>query len=515
MKEQRPIFPEQTKVSNETQDPRYSIKEQFPLFSENLPFTVQNPEIKQSFEQSYISFQEGINPSISKFARHPQNPEKTSEISKQLNQTANQIILKTVESLGYQNSTMVEISKADIFTIDSTLGMLVRHINQQAEQGKSFSEAQKDLLLAFNPSLNQKEYRAYMDDFTNQILKTPAHRIKNSPKQMLVLSTLPESELTPIINQLIQTASQDSKQTLLLIADNLPSSNKSLVGSLLLKELNTSPENQFARESFQIIANLQNNRVEEYATQVQQDLQKIRKKFDFGRGWERITQNRLILSVGYIWSTITFLSNTIAAGSLMLSKDRAKHKDAIARNLAIAGVSAGIMGATGMSLLTGKPPLEIAVNYINKAFNFLTMNKEDIDNQSVNNAKLTIPKLLDRSGPYISAIFTDDQIIESIVSTESVIKGDEKLTPETANQKLESLYTEIKARNPKKAEFFKENYILPSQSNPEQAILFVYYIQKSYLKEGVDITTRNSFMATLNQDPDKYPAIDDFDVLNS
>lgn len=480
------------------------------IFLKDQPFLVDEHETSESLKQVHFSFNQVILPSINKLSKPNQGPEQVTEV---LNHSASLVMSHTAKSLGYSPNSKVEISKVDIASIDGTLGLLASQINQQATSGKSLSEITKDINLFYNPQVNRQTRQEHLSQFLASSADMSQQEFLN-PQNLLAISTLDETNLISLVETLLDKPKQNTEK-IFYIAHKLPTSNLTLVSKQILDALNQNPDNKYLKTLFLKITSKEAHVEVGMQKQLFQNITELNPKFDYGKGWEGLSQNKIFLGLSYVWSMLTFLSNSILAGSMMLGSERSKNSHAILKALGFATAAGGVMGVTGTALMTGKPPLKVAENFLTKAFNYLSFSKEDVDSMSTQEVKVTIPRLLDQSGPYIASIFTDDDIIQSITSTNTLINGKEKLTDKVATEKLNQLHQEIKKKSPKKAEFFQNNFIKPSQSNPQRSLLLVYFIQQSYNKEGVGITSRSSFISKLNQDPDKYPSIEDFNSLQN
>ncbi len=482
--------------------------EQF--FLSNQPFLHEKHETKSELKATYASFNTSIYPLFIKLS---QGKESSEQITEELNYLASQVMAQTALALGYDPNQKIELATSDILTINANLGILVKSIQQDLKSEKSFSEIKESINSLFNKNIDEKTSNKQKQEF---IQKSTSNSIEdfNSPKSQLILSTMNEEDIITLTNLLLKDPSQN-QQKILHLAHNLPTSNLTLISAQVLDKVNQDPTNKAYQDLFQKINSQTSHTEQEFQKEFTKNLAKIDPKFDYGRGWEGFSQNRIFLGVAYVWSMITFLSNLLQAGSLAMGSERKKNAGVILKSLALAAGAGGIMGVTGTAILTGKPPLKVAENYLSKAFDYLTLTKEDVDSMSVQETKTKVPRFLDQSGPYIASIFTDNDIIQALTSTNTLINGDEQLTDKNANEKLNTLYEEIRKKSPEKAEFFKKNYINTSKSNSQKALLIAYFLQKSYLREGVGITTRDSFMSKFKENPDKYPKIEDFKALQN
>jgi hypothetical protein len=493
----------------EVQTPQQNIDKNFQkFFLQEQPFLLENHETSEAFKQSYMAFNQAILPAVRRLSSPNQSPESVIE---KLNHSASLVMSQTANSLGYSSDSKVEIAKVDILAVDGTLGLLASQINQDAATQKPLSEITKDINLVFNPQVNLKERRDHLNAFMKSAEDMPSDEFLQ-PKNQLIIATLEESKLITLVEGLLKKPDQNSAK-LTHIAHNLPTSNLTLVSAQILDAYNQNPANTNLKNLFLKITSEDRRSEKELQKELFTNISEINPKLDYGRGWEGLSQNKIFLGLSYVWSMLTFLSNSILAGSMMLGKE--KNSQAILKALGLATAAGSVMGVTGTALLTGKPPLKVAENFLTQAFNYLSFSKEDIDSMNAQEVKVTVPRLLDQSGPYIASIFTDDDIIQSLTSTNTIIEGSEPLTDKTANQKLHNLYLEIKKKSPEKAEFFKNNFLKPAEKNPQQSLLLVYFIQKSYNMEGVGITSHKSFLSKLNQDPEKYPSIADFNSLQN
>lgn len=500
----KPRLPQQPEV----QKPEYYLEKNFkPVFLKEQPFLSQSSESEDTLKDSFIAFNHQISSSVRKLATQ----EKSEEVTRKLNLLASYVIKETAKNLGYSESEPIEIAKVDLFSLDATLGVLAKHIEDSTNSGKNLSQIQTSINDFLHPKLGSSARKDNIQTIINNIPEQSQEEFL-SPKNQLLLSTLSETNIIQLTKRLLSNPEGNSFK-ITYLAHKLPTSSLTLVTSQILDKINQNPENQGLQKLFKDINSQSSDAKEAFQEEFVKNLSKISPKLDFARGLNKLPQNRIFLGISYVMSTLTFLANSIQAVTLTIGSERSKNKAAILKSLALAGAAGSIMGVTGASILTGKPPLKIAENFLTKAFNYLSYTKEDVDTMSTQEAKVTIPRLLDQSGPYIASIFTDDDIIQSIVSTNTVIDGKENLTDAVAAEKLNQLHQEIKKKSPEKALFFENNFLKPSKSNPQKSLLLVYFIQKSYQKS--DITNAGSFMSKLKQDPDKYPSIDDFKNLEN
>lgn len=495
----------------EIQDPKYSLEKNFePFFLQKQPFLHKSNDSKETLKASYVSFNRQILNVIPKLSSHESN-ETTERITERLNHLASLTINQTAKSLGYNLNEKIEIAKVDLLTLDATLGMLSKFIEDAANSGKKIDEIEKDLNKFLNDSLNSKERSENIKQTIESQSKLD-YPVFLSPKNQLFLSTLPESQIIQLTKNLLNNP-ELNRNKIIHLAHFLPTSNLSLVSTQILKAVKLDPNNAHLKSLFVEVSSQKSHGEKAIQEQFTKSLSQISPRLDYGRGINNFSQNRIFLGLSYVWSTLVFLGNSIQAVTFAMGGNKKENKAAILKSLALAGAAGGIMGVTGTAILTGKPPLKVAENFLNKAFKFLSLTKEDIDSMSIQEASVTIPRLLDQSGPYMSAIFTDNDIIQSIASTKTIIDGKKKLTDQVALDELTNIYKDIQKRNPEKAEFFKNNYLKPAQSNPKQSLLLIYFMQRSYQK--AEITNQNSFYRKLKQDPDKYPSIEDFKALDN
>lgn len=492
-----------------TQNPKYTLEKNFkPFFLKEQPFLSETSESQETLKASYIAFNSQISSSIRKLSSLTN--EKPEQVTEKLNYLGSLAMKQTAETLGYNPSEKIEIAKMDLLTIDATLGMLADHINESTNQGQSLSNIQKSVNSFLNKNIDQAERKEVIDSLIMSQSEMTLNEFLG-PKNKLFLSTLSEEELKNLVNQLLVNPGKN-KDKITHLAHGLPTSNLTLVSTQILDSIKLNPENKSLKDLFKEI----NSKVSHGEKDLQKKLTNMipeLSRYDFGRGITNLTQNRLFLGLSYVWSTLIFLGNSIQAVALSMGSDRSKNMSTILKSLGLAGAAGSVTGVTGASILTGKPPLKVAENFITKAYNYLTMTKDDVDAMNKEQTSVTVPRLLDQSGPYIAAIFTDDEIIQSISSTNTLIDGKDNLTDKKATEKLNQLHQEIKKKSPQKAQFFENNFLKPSQGNPKQSLLLVYFMQQSYQKS--QITNQNSFFKKLKQDPDKYPSIEDFKALEN
>jgi hypothetical protein len=497
-----PRLPQQPEI----QKPEYHLEKNFkPVFLKEQPFLRQSSESEDTLKASFIAFNHQMSSSITKLS----TGEKSEVVTKKLNLLASYVMKETAKNLGYDESEPIEIAKVDLFTLDATLGMLAKHIKDSTNSGQNLNEIQASINSFLHPKLSSPERKENIEASINKIPEQTQEEFL-SPKNQLFLSTLSETNIIQLTRNLLTNPEKNSIK-ISHLAHNLPTSNLTLVTSQILDEINQNPENQSLQNLFRDINSKSSHTEEAFQEEFVKNLSNISPRLGFARGLGKLPQNRLFLGLSYVWSTLVFLGNSMQAVTLTMGSERSKNKAAILKSLALAGAAGSVMGVTGASILTGKPPLKIAENFLTKAFNYLSYTKEDVDAMSAQEAQVTIPRLLDQSGPYIASIFTDDDIIQSMVATNTVIDGKENLTDAVAAEKLNKLHEEIKKKSREKAIFFENNFLKPSKSNPKKSLLLVYFMQKSYQKS--DITNAGSFMSKLKQDPDKYPSIDDFKNL--
>lgn len=495
----------------EAQNPEYTLEKNFkPFFLQKQPFLHKSNDTQDTLKASYVSFNRQVLPSILKLSSHESN-EKTDKITERLNHLAGLTITQTAKSLGYKSHEKIEIAKVDLLTLDATLGMLSKFIQDSANTGKTIDQIEGDLNLFLNESLNTNTREQNITEIIKSQVNLDSPSFL-SAKNQLFLSTLAESKIIQLTSSLLEDP-KSNKDKILHIAHHLPTSNLTLVSTQILEAINANPKNQDLKNLFKDINSQRSHGEKAIQEQFAKSLSVLSPRLDYGRGLKNFSQNRIFLGLSYVWSTLVFLGNSIQAVALTMGNNRSENKAAILKSLAMAGAAGGIMGVTGTSILTGEPPLKVAENFLNKAFNFLSLSKEDIDAMSVQEAAVTVPRMLDQSGPYISAIFTDEDIIQSVTSTKTLIDGKSKLTDKLALEEINNIHKDLQKRNPEKAKFFETNYLKPAQSNPKQSLLLIYFIQKSYQK--AQITNQNSFYKKLKQDPKKYPAISDFKALEN